>query len=89
MLQANKIENSQGLMIGVEFVESKETRAPLAKDKFQQIWNRTKEYGVLFGSGGYNSNVLRIKPPMCITKNNVDTAVSALDKAIKDIVQIR
>lgn len=37
-------------MIGVEFVESKENREPLSKDRFQQIWNRTKEFGVLFGS---------------------------------------
>lgn len=44
-------------MIGVELVESKETRAPLAKDKFQQIWNRTKDNGVLFGCGGFYGNV--------------------------------
>ncbi|XP_031623743.1 alanine--glyoxylate aminotransferase 2, mitochondrial isoform X2 [Contarinia nasturtii] len=74
----------QGLMIGVEFVESKESRTPLAKEKFQQIWNRTKDYGVLFGCGGFSGNVLRIKPPMCISKENVDHAVDALDKSIKD-----
>lgn len=76
-------------MIGVEFVESKETRMPLAKDVFQRIWNRTKDYGVLFGSGGFNGNVLRIKPPMCITKKNVDFAVDALDKSIIDIKKIQ
>lgn len=72
-------------MIGVEFVESKESRAPLSKDIFQQILNRTKDHGVLFGSGGFYGNVLRIKPPMCITKKNVDFAVNALDKSIKDV----
>lgn len=44
-------------MIGVEFVESKSTREPLAKSKFGQIWNATKEKGVLFGCGGYHGNV--------------------------------
>lgn len=44
-------------MIGIEFVESKETRAPLSRDKFQQIFNKTKEFGVLFGCGGYHFNV--------------------------------
>lgn len=44
-------------MIGVEFVESKDSREPLAREKFQKIWNRTKESGVLFGSGGLNGNV--------------------------------
>lgn len=72
-------------MIGVEFVQSKETRKPLSKDKFQQVFNRTKDYGVLFGSGNLHGNVLRIKPPMCFTKNNVDFAVDALDKSIRDI----
>lgn len=73
-------------MIGVEFVESKETRAPLTKDVFHRIWNRTKDYGVLFGSGGFYGNVLRVKPPMCITKENVDFATEALDKSIKDSI---
>lgn len=71
-------------MIGVEFVESKGTREPLAKEIFQRIWNRTKDYGVLFGSGGFHGNVLRIKPPMCITKQDVDVAIDALDKSLKD-----
>lgn len=71
-------------MIGVEFVDSKETREPSAKEKFQEIWNRTKDYGVLFGAGGLHGNVLRIKPPMCITKKDVDVAIDALDKSIKD-----
>lgn len=71
-------------MIGVEFVESKESREPMSREKFQRMWNRTKELGVLFGAGGLNGNVLRIKPPMCITKKNVDVAVDAIDKAIKD-----
>lgn len=47
----------QGLMIGVEFVESKEIREPLAKEKFQQILNHTKTNGVLFGCGGLYGNV--------------------------------
>lgn len=74
----------QGLMIGVEFVESKESCKPLSKEKFQQIFNRTKGYGVLFGCGGFYGNVLRVKPPMCISKENVDQAIDALDKSIKD-----
>lgn len=44
-------------MIGVELVESKESRKPLAKELFQRIWNETKDRGVLFGNGGINGNV--------------------------------
>lgn len=71
-------------MIGIEFVESKESRKPLAVDKFQRIFNQTKDYGVLFGCGGFYGNIIRITPPMCFTKKNVDFAVDALDKSIKD-----
>lgn len=49
----------QGLMIGVEFVESKENRKPLNRMTFQRIWNETKKLGVLFGTGGLNGNVLK------------------------------
>lgn len=45
-------------MIGVELVESKESRKPLAKELFQRIWNETKNHGVLFGNGGIDGNVL-------------------------------
>lgn len=78
------ILNFQGLMIGIEFVESKESQRALSKDKFQRIYNRTKDYGVLFGGGGFYGNIMRITPPMCFTKKNVDYAVNALDKSIKD-----
>lgn len=44
-------------MIGVELVDNKDTREPLSKDKFQRIWNGTKNRGVLFGSGGFYGNV--------------------------------
>lgn len=45
-------------MIGVEFVESKESREPLSKDQFQKIWNRTKDFGVLFGNLIFTSSLL-------------------------------
>ena len=34
------------------------------------------------GKGGSYGNVLRIKPPMIITKNDVDFALSVLDRSI-------
>jgi alanine-glyoxylate transaminase/(R)-3-amino-2-methylpropionate-pyruvate transaminase len=37
--------------------------------------------GVLLGKGGLAGNVLRIKPPMCLTAEDVDFAVEVLDRA--------
>ena len=76
----------KGLMIGVEMVEDTHTRQPLSPPKMLDIFERTKDYGVLFGKGGRFGNVFRIKPPMCITKDDVDFAVAVLKQAIIDHV---
>lgn len=69
-------------MIGVEMVENKKTRKPLPVERVANIFEDTKNNGVLFGKGGLYGNVFRIKPPMCITKEDVDFAVSELREAI-------
>lgn len=74
----------KGLMIGLEFVENKETRKALNADKVNAIFEATKNKGVLFGKGGLNGNILRIKPPMCVTKSDTDFAVQILRESILD-----
>lgn len=69
-------------MIGIEFVSDKDSRNPLEKQQFLDIWEQTKDLGVLFGTGGPYGNVLRIKPPMCINKADVDYAVDVLKIAL-------
>lgn len=47
----------KGLMIGVELVSDRETRAPLATPHVLEIWEMCKDLGVLFGRGGLHGNV--------------------------------
>jgi len=47
----------KGLMIGVELVENKKTKKPIALEKMNKIWEETKNMGVLFGKGGLHGNV--------------------------------
>lgn len=47
----------KGLMIGVELVQSKDTKEPLNAPHVSQIWETCKDLGVLFGRGGINGNV--------------------------------
>lgn len=49
----------RGIMIGIEIVKDKESKIPdLAL--FEEIFERTKNYGLLFGKGGRFGNVFRI-----------------------------
>lgn len=44
-------------MIGIEMVEDAASRKPLNANTFLDIWERTKDMGVLLGKGGINGNV--------------------------------
>ena len=46
------------------------------------IWDSVKDLGVLLGKGGLNGNVFRIKPPMCINKDDADFAIDAFQMAL-------
>ena len=49
----------KGLMIGVEMVENKVTKVPLRSSAMMDIWDRTKQAGVLIGP--YHRSRTRIK----------------------------
>jgi alanine-glyoxylate transaminase/(R)-3-amino-2-methylpropionate-pyruvate transaminase len=70
-----------GLMVGVELVRDRNTREP-AKSETLDVLEHCREMGVLIGKGGLDGNVLRIKPPMCITADDVDFALDVLDRAL-------
>jgi len=40
---------------------------------------------VLLGKGGLNGNVFRIKPPMCITKEDADFTLEVMRTALKKV----
>jgi len=74
----------KGLMIGVELVRDRKTREP-AKEGCAQVFERAKELELLIGKGGFYGNVLRIKPPMCITRADVDFMLEVLDVAFGEL----
>jgi len=74
----------KGLMIGLELVLDRETKEPASKE-CAQVFERVKELGLLIGKGGLFGSVLRIKPPMCITREDADFMVSVIDQAISEL----
>eukprot|EP01090_Pellita_catalonica_P013049 TRINITY_DN3006_c0_g1_i1.p1 TRINITY_DN3006_c0_g1~~TRINITY_DN3006_c0_g1_i1.p1 ORF type:complete len:522 (-),score=92.09 TRINITY_DN3006_c0_g1_i1:31-1455(-) len=73
----------KGLMTGMELVSDTETKKP-ASAETAAIFEAMKDRGLLVGKGGLYGNVFRIKPPMCITKDDVDYAIDVMDKSFKD-----
>ena len=73
-----------GLMLGMELVSDRSTKAP-AKTETLELLEAAREMGVLIGKGGIDGNVIRIKPPMCITAEDADFAVDVLHRALSSI----
>ena len=71
----------RGLMIGVELVKDRVTKEP-AKLECAQVFETARELGLLIGKGGLHGNVLRIKPPMCITEADADFMLEVLGAAL-------
>lgn len=74
----------KGLMIGVELVKDRNTKEP-AKDECVRVFERSRELGLLIGKSGFYGNVLRIKPPMCISRADVDFLIEVLDMAFSEL----
>ena len=47
-----------------------------------QVLELCKERGLLVGKGGLFGNTLRIKPPMCLTKDDADFLVDCLEEVL-------
>ena len=73
-----------GLMLGVELVNDRASKEP-AGDACLRVFERSRELGLLIGKGGLHGNVLRIKPPMCITRADADFLVDVLDVAMGEL----
>ena len=72
-----------GLMLGVELVVDRKTKEP-ASVQAAEVMERCKDLGLILGKGGLHGNTLRIKPPMCITKDDADFLAACLDVALGD-----
>ncbi|WP_053388215.1 aminotransferase [Leucobacter japonicus] len=75
--------HGEGLYLGVELVRDRETLEP-AKAEAAAICERLKELGVVVLTTSERSNVLKVKPPLCLTAESADFVVSALDRVLTE-----
>ena len=76
-----------GLFCGIELVRDRNTLEP-ADTEATYIVNRLKEQGILLSTDGPLYNVIKMKPPMCFTIDNVEEMITRLDKIFYEIDSI-
>ena len=72
-----------GLMVGIELVQD-EKRTP-ATAEAEAVRDHCLANGVLVGVGGVYGNVVRVQPPLVITREQLDRAVGAVAHAIEQV----
>ena len=70
----------RGLMIGVELIEG-DGRSP-ASALASRVKDAMAERGVLIGTSGRSGNILKVRPPLCITRDEAGFIVDALDEVL-------
>jgi alanine-glyoxylate transaminase/(R)-3-amino-2-methylpropionate-pyruvate transaminase len=71
----------KGLMLGIEFVKDRATKAPGREECAQAVEN-ARDLGLLLGKGGLWGQTIRCAPPMNITQADADFILAVLDEAI-------
>ena len=73
----------RGLMTGVELVRDPATREPDG-DRAARVKDEMAERGVLLGTTGRLKNVLKIRPPLCITPEETTIIVTTLGAVLEN-----
>jgi len=71
-----------GLMQGLEVVGVNKAPDPEA---VRRIFELTRHHGLLIGKGGLMGNVIRISPPLNVTKDQIDQALKLLDRSFSEM----
>lgn len=75
-----------GLMIGIELVI--DDRLTPGTKEAEAVRDHCMKEGVLIGVGGVYGNVLRLQPPLVITREQLDTALDVLESALSAVTGV-
>ena len=73
-----------GLMLGIELVSDRERKTPAAV-LAREVRRYCREHGVLVGVGGSEGNVVRIQPPLVISRADLDEALDVIGAGIESL----
>ena len=75
----------RGLMIGIELVEDRVSRRPLAAEKMNTIAVASLRRGVILVPCGRNGNVLRLMPSLTIPRSYLFSALDIVAKVLEEV----
>jgi len=71
-----------GLYLGVELVRDRDTLEPATEEAWA-ICDRMLDLGVIVQPTSDHFNVLKVKPPLCLTRGSADFFVDTLDHVLR------
>ena len=74
----------RGLFLGFELVSDLSTLEP-ATDEAVRLVNEMRERGVLLSTDGPHHNVVKIKPPMVLNEEDIDTTLEHLNEVLTSL----
>jgi 4-aminobutyrate aminotransferase-like enzyme len=74
----------KGLMVGVELVKDRQTKAYAAAEATRMV-DEMRKRGVLVGKGGRFGNVLRIQPPLIFSGEDVTEFLRAFEASLRSL----
>ncbi|MDB6049253.1 MAG: class aminotransferase [Pseudomonas sp.] len=76
--------HGSGFYLGVELVRSRETLEP-ATEETDYLCERLRDLGIFMQPTGDYLNILKIKPPMCTTRESVDFFVDSVSRVLSEL----
>jgi alanine-glyoxylate transaminase/(R)-3-amino-2-methylpropionate-pyruvate transaminase len=73
---------ARGLMLSIELVKDRKSKAP-ASEETADIFERTREEGLVMSKSGPDRNILRMVPPLCITEDDVPFFAEAIGRSFE------
>ncbi len=73
-----------GFMQAIELVKDRNTKEP-APEETAFVFERSRVHGIVLSKSGNFKNVLRMVPPLCLSMDDIEPVLNALDRSFQDL----
>ena len=71
----------KGLMMAIELVKDRRTKEP-ATEETALVFEESRRQGLVLSKSGPHRSVLRMVPPLCLSEDDVEPVIEALDRCL-------